>query len=70
MKTGKSWAISVLLFASAIPVYGHTGSGGPKSWLHFRRGASASSHYRDNRPVVKHQAAKHPKPHHARNPHR
>jgi len=56
--------MALLLFAMAIPAFGNSISGGPKHWFHLGRG-SASPHYRGNHIVVKHQVAKHPKPHHA-----
>jgi hypothetical protein len=70
MKTGKLCAVSVLLFASVIPVFGNAGLGGPKRWFRSLRNGPTSSHQRNNHLVVKHQRAKHPKPHHARNLHR
>jgi len=69
MKTGKFWAIWVLLVL-AIPASGYASSGGPKSWFHFKRGGSAPSHYRGNHFVVKRHAAKHLKTRHASDPHR
>jgi hypothetical protein len=69
MKTGKLFAILVLLFALAIPMFGSGDSGGPKSWFHRNHSGPASSHYRGDHIVVKHHAGKHPKPNHARNVH-
>lgn len=71
MKTGKLRAIYVLLLlVSAIPVSGYANSGGPKKWFHFRGSGSAPAHYRGNHLVVRHHAAKYPKPDHASNSHR
>jgi hypothetical protein len=62
MAAPKWWTVSILLLASALPVFAYAGSGGPKSWFHFRRGGSEPSHNQSNHQVVKHHAAKHPKP--------
>jgi hypothetical protein len=66
MKRGKLCAAGVLLFVSAIPVFGRGDAKGPKSWFHrdhTPRGPAAS-YYRGNHQVERHHAAKHKKPHH------
>ena len=70
-KTGKFRVISVMvLLVLAIPATGRANVGGPKKWFHLKGSGSASTHYRGNHVVVKHHAAQHPKPDHAKNPHR
>jgi hypothetical protein len=69
MRTQKCWSAPVLLFASAIPVFGYAASGAPKGWFHFPRGSSARPQQQDIYPAVKHFVANHPKPARTRNLH-
>jgi hypothetical protein len=71
MKTGKLCAAGVLLFVSAIPVFGRSDAKGPRSWFHrdhTPRGPAASYH-RGNQHVANHHSSKHPKPGHHQNAH-
>jgi hypothetical protein len=60
------FVILALLSATAAPALG-SGNSGPKSWFHRKNRGGASSHYGGNHIIVKHHAAKHPKPHHVGN---
>jgi hypothetical protein len=68
MRAGKAWALSFLLFASAIPAFA-AGSAGPKSWLRHLRG-SGHPRQTNNHVVTKHHPAAHPKRHQPKAPHR
>jgi len=69
MMMRRLWPTCVLLFASAIPVFGRGDMDGPKSWFHHNhtpRGPAAS-YYRGNHHVARQHSSKHPKPHHNQN---
>ena len=63
MESGRLAAVALLLCAMAFPVFGEPAGGGPKNWFHLRK-SSTNAHYRGKHTVVKHHAAKHPKPQH------